>query len=99
MSRARAEAINQGICRTVTGRIVNEASIPLPEATLKELMTASHIVAAMNGKIGQDKNIPAVEFAFHTADRGIAAHYAEQHFGGIHGLITGLGYSLDDDDE
>jgi hypothetical protein len=97
MSRDRADELNRAMTKTVMGRHVEDTTVPLPkDVGLLDLATACHICREMSGRIlsNTERRHPML-----TADRGVAAHYAEQHFGGIYGLIEGLGYSPSEDDE
>lgn len=101
MSREKADELNSLMCMRSFSRLgfhdKNQPPLP-PEATLQDYITASRIVKEMCVTINSDGSST---HRVHMADRGLAAFYAEENFGGPENLLEILGYSLTlcDDDE
>jgi hypothetical protein len=74
----------------------------LPEGvSLEELLIANRVVSEANNYVAEQAKISKGSYKIQStvADRGIAAAYALENFGGVYGLIEALGFSVGEDEE
>lgn len=96
MTMERAHEINAACCQTAFARLVDNKLIPLPtEYTLEEMLVASRLVETSPG---QKNDNGTTTHTMHVDPRGLALHYAYDHFGKSPlGLLGALNFHIDEE--
>jgi hypothetical protein len=102
----RAREIVSACLRNAMGRMGLGEDSPLPDCSLEEMLIANRILSGPAGE-SEEKTNPdgskSYSIAMTVADRGIAAAFALENFGGDpRALLEALGFTMrrpDDDEE
>lgn len=99
MKREKAEELNSLMCMRSMARLGfrDEDQPPFPpEVSIQSYLTATRIIKELGKTLNLDGSVTHRVF---MADRGVAAFFAEEHFGGPEALLGALGYTLGSEDE